>query len=99
MVVALDRWPLDYFIKAHASPDELYVQVGDQAEQAYWGPPETMATPRTPYRSVSRQAEHGAAVLSDEETRPHLECGRRGGLFSDADVACRRCSPRGRVCA
>lgn len=58
MVVALARWPLDYFIKAHASPDELYVQVGDQAEQAYWGPPETMATPRTPYRSVSRQAEH-----------------------------------------
>lgn len=44
------RWPLDYFIKAHTAPDEFYVQVGDQADQAYWGPPESMPTPRTPYK-------------------------------------------------
>ena len=29
------RWPLDYFMKSHVSASELYVQVGDQSENAY----------------------------------------------------------------
>ena len=41
------KWPLDYLIKCHVSPDELYVQVGDGAiDHEYWGRPEDMNMPR-----------------------------------------------------
>ena len=44
------RWPLEYFKKAHTAPDEFYVQVGDQQDYAYWGPPEVIPSPRTPFK-------------------------------------------------
>jgi endoglucanase len=32
------RWSLDYFIKAHPSPNEFYGQTGDgAADHAFWG--------------------------------------------------------------
>lgn len=35
------RWSLDYFIKAHPSPNEFYGQVGDgNVDHAFWGRPE-----------------------------------------------------------
>ena len=30
------KWPLDYFIKAHVKPDELYVQVSDMVDHCFW---------------------------------------------------------------
>jgi len=44
------KWPLDYFIKSHVSPNEFYAQVGDPAaDHAYWGPAEMMVLPRPAY--------------------------------------------------
>ncbi|KAK7868027.1 hypothetical protein R5R35_010198 [Gryllus longicercus] len=41
------RWGTDYFLKAHVSKNELYVQVGDvTADHAYWGRPEDMTMAR-----------------------------------------------------
>lgn len=37
-------------MKAHVSPLELYVQVGDQSDNAYWGAPESMHYTRTAYK-------------------------------------------------
>jgi endoglucanase len=37
------RWATDYLVRAHPSPNTLYVQVGDGAvDHAYWGPPEAL---------------------------------------------------------
>lgn len=45
------RWGLDYFIKAHVAPDELYVQVGDQKDLGFWSPPEmSLPTQRNAYK-------------------------------------------------
>lgn len=30
------KWPLDYFIKAHDQPDELYAQVSDMVDHCFW---------------------------------------------------------------
>lgn len=36
-------WATDYLVRAHPSPNTLYVQVGDGAlDHAYWGPPEVL---------------------------------------------------------
>lgn len=44
------RWGADYLAKAHASPDVLYVQVGDgDSDHACWERPEDMDTPRKSY--------------------------------------------------
>ncbi|XP_064604141.1 endoglucanase 4-like [Liolophura sinensis] len=45
------KWPLDYFLKAHTGPNELYVQVGDgSADHGYWGRPENMTMARPSYK-------------------------------------------------
>eukprot|EP00253_Pinus_taeda_P019695 PITA_19695 len=44
------RWATDYFLKAAAQPDKLFVQVGDPtADHNCWERPEDMDTPRTVY--------------------------------------------------
>ncbi|WP_390619808.1 glycoside hydrolase family 9 protein [Cellulomonas timonensis] len=45
------RWVNDYFIKAHPSPNVLYVQVGDgEADHKWWGPAEVMPMARPSYK-------------------------------------------------
>ncbi|ESO99454.1 hypothetical protein LOTGIDRAFT_113537 [Lottia gigantea] len=45
------KWPLDYFLKAHVSKYELYVQVGDGgADHGFWGRPEEMKMRRPSYK-------------------------------------------------
>ncbi|XP_064611792.1 endoglucanase E-4-like [Liolophura sinensis] len=45
------RWPLDYLLKAHTGPTELYVQVGDGGkDHAYWGRPENMTMERPAFK-------------------------------------------------
>jgi hypothetical protein len=45
------RWVCDYFVKAHAAPDELYVQIGEGArDHAWWGPAEVMRMPRSAFK-------------------------------------------------
>jgi len=32
------KWPLDFFIKSHPSPNKFFVQVGDgNIDHSYWG--------------------------------------------------------------
>nr|ATS91249.1 endo-beta-1,4-glucanase precursor [Lissachatina fulica] len=45
------KWPLDYLLKCHTGPEELYVQVGDAGpDHSYWGSPETMTMARPAYK-------------------------------------------------
>ncbi|XP_046333795.2 endoglucanase E-4-like [Haliotis rufescens] len=45
------KWPLDYFIKCHTQPDELYVQTGDGAyEHSTWTSPERMNQNRPTFK-------------------------------------------------
>jgi len=45
------RWGTDWLMKAHAGPQELYVQVGEgELDHAYWGRAETMAMPRRSFK-------------------------------------------------
>ncbi|GLJ24982.1 hypothetical protein SUGI_0478310 [Cryptomeria japonica] len=45
------KWGTDYFLKASATPNQLWVQVGDpQADHNCWERPEDMDTPRTLYK-------------------------------------------------
>ncbi|KAI0677010.1 Six-hairpin glycosidase [Trametes maxima] len=45
------RWGLDWLIKAHPSPNTLFVQVGDgNLDNAYWGGDKTIPTPRPSYQ-------------------------------------------------
>lgn len=45
------RWGTDWLMKAHPSPNELYVQVGDgQPDHDFWGPPERMKMKRPAYK-------------------------------------------------
>src|SRR5690606_6895200 len=45
------RWVNDYFIKAHPSPNVLYVQVGDgDADHKWWGPAEVMPMERPSFK-------------------------------------------------
>eukprot|EP00253_Pinus_taeda_P035775 PITA_35775 len=44
------RWATDYFLKATAQPDRIFVQVGDpNSDHICWERPEDMDTPRTVY--------------------------------------------------
>ncbi|KAK6176878.1 hypothetical protein SNE40_015093 [Patella caerulea] len=50
------KWPLDYFLKAHTKPEELYVQVGDAgADHGFWGRPEDMKMSRPAYKVDATQ--------------------------------------------
>ncbi|XP_050414686.1 endoglucanase 4 [Patella vulgata] len=45
------KWPLDYFLKAHVSKYELYVQVGSGgSDHGFWGRPEEMKMARPSYK-------------------------------------------------
>ncbi|XP_013069522.2 endoglucanase 4 [Biomphalaria glabrata] len=45
------KWPLDYLLKCHVKPNELYIQVGDGGQDhGYWGPPELMTMPRPAFK-------------------------------------------------
>ena len=45
------KWATDYFIKAHTSDNELWVQVGDgQEDHSWWGSAEVMQMDRPSYR-------------------------------------------------
>jgi hypothetical protein len=44
------RWGADYLVRAHATPETLYVQVGDgDSDHKCWERPEDMDTPRNAY--------------------------------------------------
>ncbi|KAL4220777.1 hypothetical protein ACF0H5_019045 [Mactra antiquata] len=45
------KWPLDYLLKCHVAPNELYVQVGEGGkDHSYWGRPEDMTMDRPAYK-------------------------------------------------
>ncbi|XP_045161147.2 endoglucanase A-like [Mercenaria mercenaria] len=45
------RWPLDYLMKCHVSPNEFYIQVGDgTADHNFWGRPENMTMSRPAFK-------------------------------------------------
>ncbi|XP_035829206.1 endoglucanase 4 [Aplysia californica] len=45
------KWPLEYLLKCHTAPEELYVQVGNPGpDHGYWGRPEDMTMPRPSYK-------------------------------------------------
>ncbi|XP_046564701.1 endoglucanase 4-like [Haliotis rubra] len=45
------KWPLDYFIKCHTKPNELYAQVGNGgSDHGTWTSPERMTEPRPAYK-------------------------------------------------
>jgi len=45
------KWSLDYFMKAHPSPNEFYGQMGDGNEDhAFWGRPEEWSTKRPAFK-------------------------------------------------
>lgn len=49
--VDMVKWGTDYFIKAHPSVYELWIQVGDgKADHSYWGHAETMDMKRPAYK-------------------------------------------------
>ncbi|GLJ58685.1 hypothetical protein SUGI_1467820 [Cryptomeria japonica] len=93
------RWGTDYFLKASATPNELWVQVGDpQADHNCWERPEDMDTPRSLYKidkdtPGSEIAAETAAALAASSivfrfTNPrysHLLLQRSQSLFSFAD--------------
>ncbi|GLJ57965.1 hypothetical protein SUGI_1394490 [Cryptomeria japonica] len=93
------RWGTDYFLKAGATPDQLWVQVGDpQADHNCWERPEDMDTPRSLYKidkdtPGSEIAAETAAALAASSivfrfTNPrysHLLLQRSQSLFSFAD--------------
>jgi len=57
------RWGLDWLIKAHPSPDQLFVQVGDSdLDNAYWGGDQGIPTPRTSYQINSTSPGTDAAA-------------------------------------
>ncbi|KAG4077582.1 hypothetical protein HA402_003009 [Bradysia odoriphaga] len=69
------KWGMDYFIKVHPSPNVLYVQVGDGAEDhRYWGRPEDWngsdprptlkATPTKPASDVAGESSAAMAAAS-----------------------------------
>ncbi|GLJ24850.1 hypothetical protein SUGI_0475320 [Cryptomeria japonica] len=93
------RWGTDYFLKASATPNQLWVQLGDpQADHNCWERPEDMDTPRSLYKidkdtpGSEIAAETAAALVASSIvsrfTNPrysHLLLQRSQSLFSFAD--------------
>ncbi|XP_062233147.1 endoglucanase 17 [Phragmites australis] len=76
------RWATDYLMKATATPDTVYVQVGDAfRDHSCWERPEDMDTPRTVYKVDP--AHPGSDVAA--ETAAALAAGSI--VFRDADPA------------
>ncbi|OWF45592.1 uncharacterized protein LOC110456820 [Mizuhopecten yessoensis] len=50
------RWPLEWMMKAHTGPNELYVQVGDvDLDHHFWGRPEDMKMARPAYKITAEK--------------------------------------------
>jgi endoglucanase len=93
------RWGTDYFMKASAIQNQLWVQVGDPiADHSCWQNPETMDTPRTLYKidrstpGTEIAAETAAALAASsivfvaiDNTYSHLLLHRAKSLFGFAD--------------
>ncbi|PVD35339.1 hypothetical protein C0Q70_02299 [Pomacea canaliculata] len=76
------RWPLEYFIKCHTGPNELYVQVGSgELDHAVWTSPERMNPKRPAYKI---DALHPGSDVADE-TAAAMACGYLA--FKDKDPA------------
>ncbi|CAI0379384.1 unnamed protein product [Linum tenue] len=76
------KWGTDYFVKAHTSPNVLWVQVGDGDTDHYcWQRPEDMATSRRAYKVDEKNpgsevagetaAAMAAASIVFRRTNPH----------------------------
>ncbi|XP_064612017.1 endoglucanase E-4-like [Liolophura sinensis] len=76
------KWPLDYFLKAHTAPHELYVQVGDGGpDHAYWGRPEDMTMNRPAFKiDESKPGADAAAETAAAMTAGYL-------VFKERDPA------------
>ena len=60
------KWPLDYFIKAHVSPDKFYGQVGDgHVDHAYWGRAENMNMHRPAWYISGSEGKHGSDLAGE----------------------------------
>jgi len=69
---SLLRWPLEYFIKCHTGPNELYVQVGSGGtDHGSWTSPERMDPNRPAYKIDA--AKPGSDVAM--ETAAAMACG------------------------
>ncbi|GLJ24978.1 hypothetical protein SUGI_0478230 [Cryptomeria japonica] len=93
------RWGTDYFLKASATPDLLWVQVGDpEADHQCWERPEDMDTPRSLYKidkdtpGTEIAAETAAALAASsivfrviDPRYSYLLLQRSKSLFSFAD--------------
>lgn len=65
------RWPLEWLLKCHTAPHELYVQVGDGSkDHSYWGRPENMTMERPAFKITESNpgsdiaAEYAAAMAA-----------------------------------
>lgn len=65
------RWPLEWLLKCHTAPEELYVQVGDGGQDhGFWGRPEDMTMARPAFKITSSKpgsdvaAEYAAAMAA-----------------------------------
>nr|KAG5691509.1 hypothetical protein BaRGS_017722 [Batillaria attramentaria] len=66
------RWPLEYLVKCHTAPNELYVQVGNgQQDHTQWTSPELMDDNRPAYKV---DASHPGSDVADE-TAAAMACG------------------------
>lgn len=58
------RWSLTWFMRAHPSPNELYIQIGDgDADHAFWGRPEEMSMNRP---AIKLDASNGGSDIAGE---------------------------------
>ncbi|KAK3102082.1 hypothetical protein FSP39_008602 [Pinctada imbricata] len=76
------RWPLEWMLKCHTKPNELYVQVGDPGpDHGYWGRPEDMTMARPAYKlTTSKPGSDAAAEYAAAMTVSSL-------VFKDKDPA------------
>ncbi|XP_005111870.1 endoglucanase 4 [Aplysia californica] len=78
------RWPLEYLLKCHTGPNELYVQVGDgNRDHNYWGPPEKMTMPRPSYKITASKPGSDVAM----ETAAAMSAGYLAFKNKDAHFA------------
>ncbi|KAJ0978290.1 hypothetical protein J5N97_013764 [Dioscorea zingiberensis] len=76
------KWGTDYLIKAHTSPNVLYIEVGDgDSDHDCWMRPEDMTTPRTSYKV---DASHPGSDVAGETS----------AAFAAASIAFRRSNPQ-----
>ncbi len=60
------KWPLNYFIKAHVSPDKFYGQVADgHLDHAYWGRAEDMDMQRPAWYISGLEGKHGSDLAGE----------------------------------